>query len=258
MPFTSCSFVSEQLEVTDIESGPLGMSLTIAEFTVDRIVLEVRYQTALLLWDRSGALWTDLGKKHPSIANRSARPEQTVFGIDRDLQLTVELEKAIIEADEPPANLQQFQAVADDFFQVLADTLQVKVFSRVGCRVIFFKRYKSKNEAADAVGASHHMRLPTGRHLDVDGRIVRTGFVFQMEDDTLGATVRLDSDGRRIEFRPPFGVKEVPAVDDIQHGVTLDVDWYSHRAVTVGAFRPSEWVNQTMHRIRRDVPAFLS
>lgn len=231
--------------------------LSLDQFKIDRVVLELRYANALLLWDKSGSLWHRIEIKHPNLKVVAAQPNQTVFNLGDEYQLSVLLERASILSVEPDKDLSGFEGLADDITEAITNVLDVVTFDRIGYRVTYFRPTKDAAEAVSLLLGTGLTSPPEGRLFNVDSATHSTTFVARYEDKERGALVRLESEGRKLEFEPPFGLKRLSPISEIDYGVTLDVDLYTTAPVRRGQFKASEWIRQASHLVRRDVQRFL-
>lgn len=234
----------------------MATPLSLSEFKFEKAVLEIRYPQALLLWDRSGQLWTPLKRAYPDLKIVQAQPNQTVFNLLPDYQLKVEMDKCAIMIDEP-GDLDAFGAMADVFVRSVTETLEISAVSRVGFRVTYFKEFPSRESAADALRETKRLAFPTGRLFGAPATISGGVFTVRWEDDKTGATARLDTDGRRIEYDGNFGAREFTPQNRVRHGITFDVDVFIVPTIPIGQLRPSEWIKQSAHQIRRDADSFM-
>ena len=232
-------------------------ALSIDDFTLEKAVIELRYAPALLLWDRAGRLWSRVLEKYPELKLLQAQPNQTVFNLGRDFQFSVQTEKANLITDEPEPGLEKFQELADSFVDTVVTTLEIAAVSRVGFRLTYFKTTRDQAEAVEVFRSTGRLRIPNGKLFGVENQHAGGAFTLRLEDKQLGATVRIEVEGRKVDFEPPFGLKEVASVTDLRHGVTFDIDLFTTSATPVSQLRASEWIKQGLHVIRRDSSPFL-
>jgi hypothetical protein len=107
--------------------------MQLADLTLFQSVVEVRYASAYLLWDRSGELWSKLRLRLQGLRMISAEPNQTVFRVADAFEFGVKLESASLNAFRPNRTLTQFCEHAGEFFPLASEMLEVAEFSRVGC-----------------------------------------------------------------------------------------------------------------------------
>jgi hypothetical protein len=54
-----------------------------SSFRRAQVTMEMRYDEAFLLWDRSGALWRDVERQFKAFKNSAATPNQSTFVADK-------------------------------------------------------------------------------------------------------------------------------------------------------------------------------
>jgi hypothetical protein len=89
--------------------------LDLSSFRLEQGVLEIRYPLALALWDKSGALWRSVQGKWPELRLTHAEPMKTAFQIGKNA-LKVEVELASVTMLNPDRSLEEFSAMAKEFF----------------------------------------------------------------------------------------------------------------------------------------------
>ena len=81
------------------------MTLDLAQFDIEKVSFEVRYENAYLLWDRAGLIWSQARTKWPAIIMKHAEPNDTTFSLDNRYELVVRLDSAFVVAHRPASNL---------------------------------------------------------------------------------------------------------------------------------------------------------
>ncbi len=95
--------------------------LNLETFKFERAIFEVRYPAALLLWDRSGQLWTDAVEKWPGLMHVSAQPDKTVFKLEPYLEMTTEIGAARFIQHWPKLPLEEFAESSKSFFDLVTE-----------------------------------------------------------------------------------------------------------------------------------------
>ena len=90
-------------------------SFDLSHFSLHQAILEIRYQDALLLWDRSGLLWHEIKKIKPEIKMQDAKPLVTTFFLDNKFDLTVKTDRSHIVDTKPISSLKDFIELSDFF-----------------------------------------------------------------------------------------------------------------------------------------------
>jgi hypothetical protein len=122
-----------------------------SDFQIDTATIELRYDPALLLWDKSGAIWTEVLSYFPELRLQTAAPLQQVFE-SRQTRAVVELEAFRVISrgvDAEPLVVN----VAQRMLQVCTDRLGISVFTRIGYREIRGRKFAESEEAVSTVSS---------------------------------------------------------------------------------------------------------
>jgi hypothetical protein len=112
---------------------------------------EVRFEEALLIWDRSGVVWNETRQALPSLKRRHVEPNKVVFASEKpEIELALELERLGVIAHNPDKNLQELSGIVSKFTDIAVAHLGVRQYSRVGLRLMFKKEFATPHEAAAA------------------------------------------------------------------------------------------------------------
>jgi len=231
--------------------------MQLADLTLFEAVVEVRYASAYLLWDRTGDLWAKLDLHFPGLRMLAVQPNQAAFRLGNDCEFTVRLENAVLAGFKPNRTLAQFTEHASYFFPLVVEMLEIAEFDRVGCRLMFTKEYPSAREASEALLQSGVLRWPDGKHFNHSGEPIRPEWAFRWEDGKTGVHIRMRVDERKYDFVPPL-VWEGPLPDKKDHiALTYDLDWYTEAPVLVTQISFEDWIKQCIHLTNRDSDEFL-
>ena len=231
--------------------------MNIKDFQFERSVFEFRYSQSYLHWDRAGVLWHAALSKWPKLKRTRGEPNITSFMLENDYEISVMVDKTNIICYYPKSNLADFIEKAHYFLGSVTRQLEIEQFTRVGLRMFYFKSYPDEQSAsADMLGAKL-LNLPDGPHFGLDGSFTYPELAARWEGRAAGVTVRLRSEGRKIDFDPPHGIGELQSVHEEKFGLVCDLDYYTKGTVTTGQFRTQDWINQVLHLIRRDSHKFL-
>ena len=148
----------------------------LSSFQLEQAVLEIRYPVALALWDESGALWRSVQAKWPEIQLTHAEPVKTAFRIGKNA-LNVETELARITAVTPERSLEDFSATAKEFLGMATQHLQVSLYKRVGLRLVYFKEFKDKKEAASSFFSLRLIKVPDGKKFEIEDQPIDPQYV---------------------------------------------------------------------------------
>lgn len=149
-------------QVTTVVSASPRATIDLSSFELESCTLEVRYPFALALWDRSGQLWKAVQEKWPELSPIHVEPTKTDFRVG-NTRLVVEFEQARIVVFEPERSLDQFLKDSKEFVRITTQYLQIATYKRIGFRLVYFKEFKDKKDAAAAFFSLGLVRVPDGK-----------------------------------------------------------------------------------------------
>src|ERR1035438_390397 len=82
-------------------------ALDVGAFEFEQAVIEIRYKEAFSFWDNAGALWERVLAQYPAAVLKVGSPGVTTFHLDKELELTAELARAVVVHHRPPADLKR-------------------------------------------------------------------------------------------------------------------------------------------------------
>ena len=232
--------------------------MNISEFTLQRAILEVRYEHAYLHWERAGSIWHTASKEWRGLEMRSVEPNATVFTWKNMYEFGVSIERATARALYPGSSLKdEGYRVFDRFIELVSSTLEISDFSRIGFRAIFQKPCESENDAAEQLLSLGLLKPPKGKHFGVSGDYTNLSFDVRCEGEELGSRVRISTLKEEIDFDPPLGIDELKPLHTTRNKIVYDVDYFTTAFTSVGQFKPLTWLPPVMQFIRRDAKDFL-
>ncbi|MFN0169512.1 MAG: hypothetical protein ACKV22_24080 [Bryobacteraceae bacterium] len=232
--------------------------MQLADLTLFQAVVEVRYSHAYLLWDRSGQLWSDLTFRFAGLRMLEAQPNNIVFRLGQEFELSTRLDVASIIAFRPNRNLKQFTDHADYFLRKVSELLEINEYSRIGCRLIFAKDFPTVQEASRELLASGVVVWPKGRLFNRSSDPIQPEWAMRWEEGGAGVHVRLRVEERKYDFEPPLVWEGAPPGKKEVTSLTFDVDWYTRAPVLITQLSYVDWIKQCIHAIHRDSDAILS
>jgi hypothetical protein len=235
--------------------------MTLGEFRLERAVFEVRYPTALWMWDRAGVMWNVVGEKWADVKLIEASPGKTVFRLESNYELVVELNQLRVIAHWPDWSLGRLPELSAGLLDVATRYMELKVLSRVGFRVWLFRKFPDRKGAAEALLGSGLVQLPQGQKFAVEGRPISLESTIRWEGAAKGVTLRLACQTRQFNLEAPPDVdpelmKDKPQRIEFQ-GVLYDVDFFTTSPVQVGQLLVPEYLREHMHALKRDGDSFL-
>ncbi len=211
---------------------PLPLSLD--DFKIASAVCELRYEEACLLFDRTGQLCNEAKARYTDCEVVSAVPNQTVLRADEGT-FTVELKQCRVGTTSPDSGLERFGAHCKGFFDSVANSLEVKVYTRIGLRVLFRKEYKDFAEAKAALNSLKLLNLPQVERFGASSE--PREMIFRWEGAQIGTMLRLSAELGKIDVvLPPELDMEQSEFHKSLIGLVVDVDYY-----TVAPVERSQW-----------------
>jgi hypothetical protein len=148
-----------------------------SELILEKIIWEVRYDTAYLFWDNSGKLMMEITSKYPQFELRDAKLSNVQSDWwDEGLVLNFSHEKADLTQDFT-TTLDNFKAVCGVLCGNISNIFGVKSFSRVGARYILSLPAKTREEARDLLSKMSPVREAAYRDsIDNTVELIETSF----------------------------------------------------------------------------------
>lgn len=231
--------------------------LEFSDFKVDTVTFEVRYEHALLLWDRAGRVWIDLLKHFPQLKLSQAEPMVTSFTMEDFKSFNVTLDKSFIISKTSTYPFNDIAQYADALIASITHHLEIDVFSRVALRVAHIFEWPTRDEANQSLMSGGITKPPQGPMFGMNAPKLHPEYLIRWEHETVGAIVRGKTEGRQLEFNIPPEFSEFSASPAEKHFQILDIDYYNIGTITVGQFRASDWIKNVIHLIRNDGDKFL-
>lgn len=232
--------------------------MNISEFTLQKAILEVRYENAYLHWDRAGSMWHTASQEWLGLEMVTAEPGATVFRWKNMYEFSARVERANATIHFPGASLDdEGYKVFDKFIELVVSKLSISDFSRIGFRAIFQKKCKSEKDASEQLLSLGLLKPPEGRHFGISGDITILSFDARWEGEELGSRVRVLTQKAEVDFDPPPGINELKSVHTVKHHIIYDVDYFTTASTSTGQFKPLKWIPPVMQVIRRDAKDFL-
>lgn len=235
----------------------MALPLTISDFKLRQVICELRYPDAFLVFDRTGEIYHQLGKKFTNLHSDAASPVQTQMTADEGIAV-VELNALRFSRNDPDSKLEKFSANSKILFDLAVDKLDLSVFTRIGLRQIFAKSYETASEPKAAVNALKVFGIGSEKRFGIDHPNV-TEILIRWEDKQLGTILRLTAQSGRIDAQlpPDLGVAESSVHKDF-HNLILDVDYYTLAAVERGQWDAATWIAQSARIVHKEVDRVLS
>jgi hypothetical protein len=166
-------------------------ALRLDDFVLDQAVLEIRYDAAYLIWDRSGRVWHEIGLSDEDLRPIDTQPSNTTFAVGQRYQFAMNVDVSRAFAYFPERTLESFAKKCDFFFKIVLDALEINILNRVGLRLIYTREYPRIEDAARALIDFGLVVIPPGRQFGIDISAPRAEYVLRCEDKELGFHVRI-------------------------------------------------------------------
>ncbi|MCP4051297.1 MAG: hypothetical protein GY730_11405, partial [bacterium] len=137
--------------------------LDLSHFKIRQAILEFRYSTAYLLWDRAGLIWNKISSELHNLKMIKAEPATTTFISDNRYELSVKLDKSHFTDMKPCSGLKDFFKYSESFFSLVTNTLGISEFTRLGFRLVYVKNFPDKVSAAKSVLSTNKLQVPGGK-----------------------------------------------------------------------------------------------
>ncbi len=235
-----------------------SLSFNLAEWSLLRAILEVRYEASYRLWDCSGNLWEEVLSQFTEAerSNVKASPEAQTFRIGRHLELLTSSTAARVILHHPDPALRTFMDVVGPFFRTVVRALQVEVYTRLGLRRIYFRKYGSLEDASSAGFSLRASQLHTFGKGSAPAPLSRANVSVWRESSNLGVMVSLRTStvGQDVDAPPDLAddlYDKVKEAEQRSEGLILDIDQYT----TTGSPRDAIDVRQWAEAARETMSA---
>jgi len=233
-------------------------SLTVDDFKMIRAVCELRYANAYLIYDRTGHVFHSIRDSFTDLRVVDANPTQSAALADEG-RFGLEVGQCRFTTDKPDTRLEGFAAHCKRFFDVVADCLEVRMFTRVGLRVFFRRDCRDLEESRKMLNSLQLLNLPStvrfGASAEADEVMVR------WEGSQVGALLRLKAESGKIDviLPPELELEQASApLHKAINGVVLDVDYYTVAPVERAQWDATAWIPQAIRSVKKEAESILS
>jgi len=141
---------------------------------------------------------------------------------------------------------------------MVASTLELTEYTRLGLRMIYWKVFPTKEAAAEAAMGLGLLTVPEGRHFGVSGKPLNPEVAFRKEEGSKGFSIRIKAEGLEFKLELPYVWHTVAkSVAEVREVLSVDIDSYVEGAILPSKIAFEDWIGQTLHVIRRDADTFL-
>lgn len=229
------------------------------KFNLATTVFQINFKESFLLWDRAGAIASDMSKIWPDLKVAEGMPDrQTLRGKNALIQTT--MVNGILTLKGEDALSEQSVLATKKLYEIWREQLDLSVVERISTRTIYHRDYGSLGDANRAIFARNLAKLPEGKVFDqpTDSPLNGVELRYRFEDDKSFAFVRLavESFKYEVELDPAF-VEAPHMIKKEKHRVVIDFDRGMLGGVDSQKFRVDEWFKGYQHIINRDLEKVL-
>jgi len=232
--------------------------MRLSDFEPEVLSFQVDYPFANWLWDRAGQVWERLAAAFPGIEVTVAAPGN-IGGVHDRFEFAVEIKKAFLLLHRPVADeVESFGRVCRAFVESVATTLDIQQLDRVGHRVAFTRSYPTLPDATRDLSNLNLVTVPTSANFGLkDPKTWSLEYAATQRGQSTGTTVRIKSDERKVELKPPPSMGEVPPQEWKTPRIAVDCDFFTCAPLLKSQFDANAWVTSAGRVMRRDIKRFL-
>jgi hypothetical protein len=233
--------------------------LPLSSFQRAQFTLELRFDEAFILWDRTGVLWQAIQRQFRTLKHTQVSPNQTSFTGDDRFGLIVGLDKAIITDHRPSGGASGTVDVMSRFVEAVIEHLHIAVFNRVGSRLIHRLRCKDAEEVRARLAQALPMKFGSREFFSVKPDRISQHFKLDVSDGELSYTFQLYASERKFDFEPPpemAGVGLEPLHDTINE-LMLDIDLFTAKPLPTESFDAKVWLSGCSKMVSADTDRLL-
>lgn len=233
------------------------MALNLDEFRLTKLVLELKYNPAFLLWDYIGEFWHEIGQKERDLKSITTEPNNTTFRSGNDFELNVGIEGLKVTGHHTKGK--DFLRVASFFSETAIETFNIEALKKISLRATYRRPQSSLDEADRAIQKLGYFSVNAPKIYGIEeGKSTRPSLALAFEGPATGARIRLSSQTEVVEFNPPINIREFSSERKESHFIEFDVTYYTMIETLVGQFKPDVWMERVLHVIRRDSNVVLA
>ncbi len=219
---------------------------------MEKLVLEVRYEPALMIWDRAGTVGSRIKSRWPSFKIMQSEPAVQAFAINNRFEVRVSLDRsAVMDTQAKKGEVPDFVEMSKYVVELLIEQLRVDEFTRIGFRPSFVRRCKSAREAAGLFMTTGAIRVPDSYQGGSEFSVV-----LRSDTESIGRRAQLATRSRKEEVSPPLG-SSIEATKELFEEIVFDLDYYTKATVKASNFSVETWVDQGLRQASEDARRIL-
>jgi len=217
-------------------------------FKTDTATIELRFAPSFLMWDRSGALWTEIQSRFPELKYSNVQPSQQVFE-SKTLRVMLELESLRVITRGQGAD-KRVADVSEAIFRLASDKYKISTFTRLGFRDLRSQIFESKEDALSA--SKPFLPSAMAANLLPDAKIQHFQCAIRQEADNYGLNTSLRVEEREVKVAFPWEVAEYfPTMPPKETVIVLDSDYYTIGTTERDSLNLEEWGKQASRTAKR-------
>ncbi len=225
-----------------------------SDFYLRRLIFEIRYDQAFVLWDRAGGIARRLTTLWPGLKLAEGVPNHQVLkGQNVDISTGLGASHCILF--RPQSFIEHVEQM-NKTLAIWVEELEIEKFARIGTRAIYSKDAKSEDEAGAMIAGLALLNIPQSvlRHqTPAHAALVRLNW----RDDAVTTQVLIQAEKQTMELD---AAREVPGWDEKREvfRINFDVDRATRGDTERSKFRLSDWLEGVRQTIARDANKLLA
>jgi len=233
---------------------PIPLALT--DFKMTQATCEVRYEDAYLIYDRTGHVFHEIRGSFTDLKVINASPPQTSFRCDEGT-FALEVGQCRFRSQKGDTKREVYAGQCKRFFDSVVGNLDIKVFTRIGLRVLFRKDFDDLQHAETALNSLQLANLGPPERFGIASNPEEV--LFRWQNQQLGTTLRFKAESGKIEIvLPPELEADKPEIQKSFNGLVIDIDYYTVAPVERSQWDASAWIPQSLRTIKKHTDAILS
>ena len=216
---------------------------------LEQVAFEVRYEQGYLYWDNCGKIWKDIFAKHPELKAGNVNVESATLVLEGE-ELTLNFSPTSIAITQKyPNSLKAYSEISDSVINIISKHLQIETFTRVGNRFFYFLKMEDSSEAIEFLRKTGFFSVSDEKVQKVGNAIINPTLRFTVtQDDDIGYIFNFKYSDRKIQFQIPKPIK-YDASQFVPRGLSLDVDYYTMKAVDLSILRCDDLIKKNKKNI---------
>jgi len=232
--------------------------MSLSYFKIHSATIEITFKNAYTIWDKVGQFWSKINERWPDMKMVDGSPITTHFTLDKETEISLELGKFRVTQYVGSNDLEKFEELCKDVIPLAQEIFNFGIYSRVGFRIISFRKFDSKEETAEQFLKFGLLKIPSKKHFNIEGKIINPSYGYRWEDEHYGINLKMDAVSNTLNFEPPINLlQEIEPVKIERNGIQLDVDYYSLKPIPHTKLSWKDWIGQTYQVIKRDLTFYV-